>query len=692
MNNFKLFFIVFLFGSNHLLSQVMENKLVNEKSLYLKQHATNPVDWFPWSDEALETAQKSDKLLLISVGYSSCHWCHVMEEESFTDNEVANVMNSNFINIKVDREERPDLDEIYMKALVLMTGSGGWPMNIIALPDGTPIWGGTYVPKNQWIQVLNQVSGFYNTRKDDVLEYAKSVKEGVQKEGLVKAAPRDDVYNSELQIDLAEKAFKYADKANGGIGSGQKFPLPSMLNFFMRYSNEYKSKEMKEFVFNSLIQISRGGINDRIDGGFHRYTVDNSWHIPHFEKMLYDNAQLLSVYSNGYKLFKEDRFLKELHNIYNFLDSKMTGDNGLIFSSISADTNYSDGTKSEGDFYVWKADELKNILKKDFDWVSEYYNINQKGYWEKDNYVFYQTISDAEFASKLGISLAEFEKKLSKVNLSIRKEREKRVHPIIDNKIIFSWNALTIRGLVDSYKITKDQKFLTKALVINNSLVKHMINKNIIQHTNSNFSSVLFLEDYSYYIDALIGLYEVTFDQKFLNFADQLTVFTNEKFKELNGFYRFSTNQQTLFADSLIDLVDGVTPSANSVMNFNLFRLGHYYGNKEYLLQSKEMINNISDNLNDRVTDHLLWLNNSHNYSQKFYELAISGENATSKANVLMEKYLPNALIAASNTKSDLYLLKDRYFDDETYIYVCVDNTCKFPVTTAPEAIKLMSD
>ncbi len=692
MNNFKLFFIVFLFGSNHLLSQVMENKLVNEKSLYLKQHATNPVDWFPWSDEALETAKKSDKLLLISVGYSSCHWCHVMEEESFTDDEVANVMNGNFINIKVDREERPDLDEIYMKALVLMTGSGGWPMNIIALPDGTPIWGGTYVPKNQWIQVLNQVSGFYNTRKDDVLEYAKSVKEGVQKEGLVKAVPRDDVYNSELQIDLAEKAFKYADKVNGGIGSGQKFPLPSMLNFFMRYSNEYKSKEMKEFVFNSLIQISRGGINDRIDGGFHRYTVDSSWHIPHFEKMLYDNAQLLSVYSNGYKVFKEDRFLKELHNIYNFLDSKMTGDNGLIFSSISADTNYSDGTKSEGDFYVWKEDELKNILKKDFEWVSEYYNINQKGYWEKDNYVFYQTVSDAEFASKLGISLAEFEKKLSKVNLSIRKEREKRVHPIIDNKIIFSWNALTIRGLVDSYKITKDQKFLTKALVINNSLVKNMINKNIIQHTNSSFSSVLFLEDYSYYIDALIGLYEVTFDQKFLNFADQLTVFTNEKFKELNGFYRFSTNQQTLFADSLIDLADGVTPSANSVMNFNLFRLGHYYGNKEYLLQSKEMINNISDNLSDRVTDHLLWLNNSHNYSQKFYELAISGKNATSKANELMEKYLPNALIAASNTKSDLFLLKDRYFDDETYIYVCVDNTCKFPVTTAPEAIELMRD
>ena len=679
-------------GSNHILAQVMENKLVNEKSLYLKQHATNPVDWYPWGDEALQNAKKIDKLLLISVGYSSCHWCHVMEEESFTDYEVAEVMNANFINIKVDREERPDLDEIYMKALVLMTGSGGWPMNIIALPDGTPIWGGTYVPKTQWIQVLNQVSGFYKTRKQDVLEYAKSVKEGVQKEGLVKPIPRDDIYNSELQIDLAEKAFKYADKVNGGIGSGQKFPLPSMLNFFMRYSNEYKNEEMKGFVLNSLLQISRGGINDRIDGGFHRYTVDNTWHIPHFEKMLYDNAQLLSVYSNGFKVFKEDRFLKELYNIYNFLESKMTGKNNLIYSSISADTNYDDGTKSEGDFYVWKVEELKTLLKKDFNWISEYYNINQRGYWEKDNYVFYQTVSDKEFASKLGISLTQFEKNLANVNLLLKDEREKRVHPIIDNKIIFSWNALTIRGLVDSYKVTKDQKFLDKALSINNSLVENMINNNTIQHTSSGSSSVLFLEDYSYYIDALIGLYEVTFDIKFLNFADQLTSFTNEKFKESNGFYRFSNNQQNLFADTFIHLEDGVTPSANSVMNFNLFRLGHYYGNKEYLLLSKKMINNISNNLNDRVTDHLLWLSNSHNYSQKFYELAISGKKAISKANELMEKYLPNALIAASNIPSELYLLKDRYFKDETYIYVCVDNTCKFPVTTAPEAIELMKD
>ena len=692
MSNIKLFFLVFIMSSNFILSQDMENKLANEKSLYLKQHATNPVNWYPWGNQALDSAKNSDKLLLISVGYSSCHWCHVMEEESFTDNDVAQVMNSNFVNIKVDREERPDLDEIYMKALVLMTGSGGWPMNIIALPDGTPIWGGTYVPKTQWIQVLNQVSGFYKTRKPDVLEYANSVREGVKKEALVKPSPRNETYSTELQIELAEKAFIYSDKINGGIGNGQKFPLPSMLNFFLRFSNEYSNQDMKDFVYTTLMKISRGGINDRIDGGFHRYTVDNTWHIPHFEKMLYDNAQLLSIYSNAFKVFKDERFKSELYNIHRFLESKMTGEDNLIYSSISADTNYKDGTKSEGDFYVWEAEELKKILKDDFKWVSEYYNINQTGYWENDRYVFYQTISDKEYCEKQGVNLTQFNKKLNRVNSLLKIEREKRVHPIIDSKIIFSWNALTIRGLVDSYKTTKDPVFLNKALLINNSLSKKMIDKNIIQHTSSSAAEVLFFEDYSYYIDALIGLYEITFDQKYLQFADELVIFSNEKFKEESGFYRFSTNQENLFADSLINLQDGVTPSANSVMNFNLFRLGHFNGNKNYLSQSKTMINNVSEVIKERVTDHLLWLNNSHNYSQKFYEIAISGKNALVKANELMEKYLPNTITAASDTETNFYLLKDRYFEDETYIYVCVDNTCKFPVTSVTEALGLMKD
>ena len=689
-----LFFLGFILCVNIASSQVMENKLSQEKSLYLKQHASNPVHWLPWGEEALSSAQKLDKLIVISVGYSSCHWCHVMEEESFEKQDVADVMNQKFINIKVDREERPDIDEIYMKALVLMTGSGGWPMNIIALPDGTPIWGGTYVPKTQWVQVLNQVEEFYRTRRSDILEYAKNVKEGVQKEALVTPTADKEIYSNKLQNELAENAYKFTDKINGGFGNSQKFPLPSMLNFFLRFSTENDNIEMKKFVKKTLFKIAQGGINDRVEGGFHRYTVDNMWHIPHFEKMLYDNAQLLSVFSKAYKVFKEPRFKEELYNVYNFLDLKMSSPNNLIYSSISADTNYEDGSKEEGDFYVWNKNELKQVLKQDYKWVSDYYSINDKGYWEKENYVFIQTISDKEFASNINLDLNQFKEKLKLVNKKLYNFREKRVKPITDTKIVFSWNALTIRGMADSFKATGDKIFLEKALSIEKALSEKMTSNNIIFHSNSSkkLDQVLFFEDYSYYIDALIGLYEVTFNEKWLVKADDFTQFSNETFLESNGYFKFSTTKETLYTNTLINLEDGVTPSANSVMNFNLFRLGHYLGNKEYNQHSKTMINNISGKIKERVTDHLFWLWLSHNYSNKFYELAINGKNATQKAEEFMLKYLPNTLTAASNKSSEIYLLKDRYFEEETYIYVCVDNTCKFPVTTIEEAEALLND
>ena len=694
MNEKCLVFLILLsvFYSNNIIGQNMENKLSKESSLYLKQHATNPVNWFPWGDEALSEAKKNDKLLLISIGYSSCHWCHVMEEESFENEDVAKVMNSKFINIKVDREERPDIDEIYMKALVLMTGSGGWPMNIIALPDGTPIWGGTYVAKDQWIQVLNQVNEFYKTRKKDVLEYANNVRDGVKKESLIKPIAKKINYSSDFQSELANKAFDFTDKLNGGIGGGQKFPLPSFINFFLRYSKLTSNKEMKFFVKNTLIKISQGGINDRVEGGFHRYTVDNKWHIPHFEKMLYDNAQLLSVFSKAYMVYNERRFREELYNIYDFLELKMTSKNNLIFSSISADTNYEDGTKEEGDFYIWTKKELKEILKKDYNWVTKYYNINESGYWEREKYVFYQTISDNQFASDMGLSLSQFKNKLKLVNKKLFDYREKRVQPIIDTKIVFSWNALTIRGLIDAYKATGDNNFLTKAIAINKGLEEKMIKGNKIAHTNGQSldDQVLFFEDYSYYIDALIALYEATYEIDWINKAIAFTKFSNIEFKQENSFYKFSSNQELLYSDILIHLEDGVIPSANSVMNFNLFRLSHYLGNKDFSIQAEKMINNIIGKLESKVTDHMFWFWASFNYSDSFFELAISGPDAKEKAKELSLEYLPNAIIAANNEPSDFYLLKERFFKDETYIYVCVNNTCKFPVTNIKEALKLI--
>ena len=449
---------------------------------------------------------------------------------------------------------------------------------------------------------------------------------------------------------------------------------------------------MKFFVKNTLIKISQGGINDRVEGGFHRYTVDNKWHIPHFEKMLYDNAQLLSVFSKAYMVYNERRFREELYNIYDFLELKMTSKNNLIFSSISADTNYEDGTKEEGDFYIWTKKELKEILKKDYNWVSKYYNINESGYWEREKYVFYQTISDNQFASDMGLSLSQFKNKLKLVNKKLFDYREKRVQPIIDTKIVFSWNALTIRGLIDAYKATGDNNFLTKAIAINKGLEEKMLKGNKIAHTNGQSldDQVLFFEDYSYYIDALIALYEATYEVDWINKAIAFTKFSNIEFKQENSFYKFSSNQELLYSDILIHLEDGVIPSANSVMNFNLFRLSHYLGNKDFSIQAEKMINNIIGKLESRVTDHMFWFWSSFNYSDSFFELAISGPDAKEKAKELSLEYLPNAIIAANNEPSDFYLLKERFFKDETYIYVCVNNTCKFPVTNIKEALKLI--
>ena len=558
--------------------------------------------------------------------------------------------------------------------------------------DGTPIWGGTYVAKDQWIQVLNQVNEFYKTRKKDVLEYANNVRDGVKKESLIKPIAKKINYSSDFQSELANKAFDFTDKLNGGIGGGQKFPLPSFINFFLRYSKLTSNKEMKFFVKNTLIKISQGGINDRVEGGFHRYTVDNKWHIPHFEKMLYDNAQLLSVFSKAYMVYNERRFREELYNIYDFLELKMTSKNNLIFSSISADTNYEDGTKEEGDFYIWTKKELKEILKKDYNWVSKYYNINESGYWEREKYVFYQTISDNQFASDMGLSLSQFKNKLKLVNKKLFDYREKRVQPIIDTKIVFSWNALTIRGLIDAYKATGDNNFLTKAIAINKGLEEKMIKGNKIAHTNGQSldDQVLFFEDYSYYIDALIALYEATYEIDWINKAIAFTKFSNIEFKQENSFYKFSSNQELLYSDILIHLEDGVIPSANSVMNFNLFRLSHYLGNKDFSIQAEKMINNIIGKLESKVTDHMFWFWASFNYSDSFFELAISGPDAKEKAKELSLEYLPNAIIAANNEPSDFYLLKERFFKDETYIYVCVNNTCKFPVTNIKEALKLI--
>ena len=668
------------------------NSLSNEKSLYLKQHSTNPVDWMPWNQNVLRLASNENKLLIISIGYSSCHWCHVMEEETFSNEDAAKIMNSNFINIKVDREERPDIDELYMKSLVLMTGSGGWPMNIIALPDGSPIWGGTYLPKENWINVLTQINELFTNRYDDVLDYSRKLKEGLNPKTIIK----NDFKESELltQIkDASNVAYESLDKENGGLKSSQKFHLPSMIDFFLKSGYHFKEKKYLDFVDLTLKNIAYGGINDHIEGGFHRYTVDSIWHIPHFEKMLYDNAQMLSLYSKAYKRSNKEVFKNQIDNIFNFLENNLTNQDGLIFSSISAVTEIG-SEKIEGDYYVWDKQKIRDLLTKDFDLFQEYFNINGKGLWEKNKYVLKRENDDEYFTKKFNISQKKLETKISQSINILRTSRKNREKPITDKKILTSWNALTIIGLSDAYKSTGDKKYIEKAKNIIEAIEKSLLNDDLILKRSLSISNegIFFLEDYSYLISAYINLYQSTFDYAYIDKAEDLTKKTLLLFKADNSsFLKFSSDQSLLFSDNLFVNQDAVMPSANSVMCKNLFLLSHYTGNRNLSETGKSMLTEISNEMINNSLDYMNWMNVALDYNDSFYEVVISGKKSFEMAQKITEMYLPNILIAASKTDSDKYLLKNRYIKGDNLIYVCVDNTCKFPVNDVKKALELIT-
>ena len=668
------------------------NSLSNEKSLYLKQHSTNPVDWMPWNQNVLRLASNENKLLIISIGYSSCHWCHVMEEETFSNEDAAKIMNSNFINIKVDREERPDIDELYMKSLVLMTGSGGWPMNIIALPDGSPIWGGTYLPKENWINVLTQINELFTNRYDDVLDYSRKLKEGLNPKKIIK----NDFKESELltQIkDASNVAYESLDKENGGLTSSQKFHLPSMIDFFLKSGYHFKEKKYLDFVDLTLKNIAYGGINDHIEGGFHRYTVDSIWHIPHFEKMLYDNAQMLSLYSKAYKRSNKKVFKNQIDNIFNFLENNLTNQDGLIFSSISAVTEIG-SEKVEGDYYVWDKQKIRDLLSKDFDLFQEYFNINGKGLWEKNKYVLKRENDDEYFTKKFNISQKKLETKISQSINILRTSRKNREKPITDKKILTSWNALTIIGLSDAYKSTGDKKYIEKAKNIIEAIEKSLLNDDLILKRSLSISNegIFFLEDYSYLISAYINLYQTTFDYTYIDKAEDLTKKTLLLFKADNSsFLKFSSDQSLLFSDNLFVNQDAVMPSANSVMCKNLFLLSHYTGNRNLSETGKSMLTEISNEMINNSLDYMNWMNVALDYNDSFYEVVISGKKSFEMAQKITEIYLPNILIAASKTDSDKYLLKNRYIKGDNLIYVCVDNTCKFPVNDVKKALELIT-
>ena len=671
------------------------NELINETSPYLLQHAHNPVDWHAWNDETLELAKKENKLLLISVGYAACHWCHVMEHESFEDSAVAAIMNENFINVKVDREERPDVDQVYMNAVQLLTGSGGWPLNCVALPDGRPIWGGTYFPKDNWTNALTQLADLYKNEPEKAEEYAAKLTEGIKQSGLITLNEDEAIFDKEELQRAIDAWHPTMDLKNGGRKGAPKFPMPGNLQFLLRYAVQSQNEDMMDYVNTSLTQIAYGGIFDHVGGGFARYAVDDHWHVPHFEKMLYDNAQMVSLYSNAFLVTKNPLYKEVVYETIKFVETELYKDIGAFYSSLDADSENEEGELEEGAYYVWNKDELSALTGEDFMLFANYYNVNGYGKWEEDKYHLIRSVSKAEFCKENNISLEDLNLKIEKWKGLLLDERNKRDRPRLDDKTLTSWNALMLKGYVDAYRVFNDQKFLEVALKNAQFIMNNMTKEDggLFRNFKNGKSNIeAYLEDYAAVSDAFISLYEVTLDEKWLKNAKQFTDYTFDHFyDEESKMFFFTSNNQTGLISRKAETDDNVIPSSNSIMANNLFKLGHYYSNKHYADNAKAMLNNVKENAISYGSGASNWLNLYSNYLGEYYEVAIAGPDAKKKLEELNKIYIPNKLIVGSTTESSLPLLAYKYNENETTIYVCIDGACKLPVTETEKALKQLS-
>ncbi|MET3979549.1 uncharacterized protein YyaL (SSP411 family) [Mucilaginibacter sp. UYP25] len=671
------------------------NKLANSTSPYLLQHANNPVNWYPWGAEALQKAKDENKLILVSIGYSACHWCHVMEHESFEDEAVAGVMNEYFVCIKVDREERPDVDQIYMSAIQLMSGRGGWPLNCICLPDQRPIYGGTYFRKNDWTSLLFNLADFYKTKPEEAEEYAVRLTDGIkQYESVAFVTEQPQYTKADLETILATWR-KYIDPVEGGFGGAPKFPMPNNSLFLMRYAHLMKDEALAQNVNLTLKKMAFGGIYDHIGGGFARYAVDGVWHVPHFEKMLYDNGQLLSLYAEAYTWNHDPLYKMIVDEIITFISRELTSPENGFYSALDAD---SEG--KEGKFYIFTKTEITEILGDDADIFNIYYHVTDDGNWEEEqSNVFYRREEDTELAKLLGLTVEDLVNGVSASRQKVLDARSKRIRPGLDNKILASWNGLMLKGLCESYRTFNNPEYLQLALknaaFITGSLIAGAKVSRVYKKGDS-FSEgegrgEAFLDDYANVIDAFISLYEVTFNEAWLNLAQKLADYTLAHYYNAEGgiFFYTADNDEMLIARKS-EIMDGVIPASNSVMARNLKKLGLFFDNEGYLEVSAQLLRNIVPHLAKYGTAYSNWSILLLEEVFGTYEVAITGNNAEVKRIEMEQNYIPNKIILGGKDGS-LPLLAEK-FSSDTRIFICRDKTCGIPVNNISEALKQINN
>jgi len=672
------------------MEYIHTNNLINSTSPYLLQHAHNPVNWNPWSAEIVEQAKAEDKLLLVSIGYAACHWCHVMEHESFEDEQVAKIMNDNFICIKVDREEQPDVDHYYMTAVQLLGQQGGWPLNVIAMPDGRPIWGGTYFPKMNWIKNLEAVAGFYRQNRSQTEEYAASLQNGIEQASLINPAQNETPVNLEI-LEKGVNSWKQTfDMENGGRKGAPKFPMPVNLDFLLYYGAIKKDEMVLRYVKTTLQKMARGGIYDQIGGGFARYSVDEIWKVPHFEKMLYDNGQLLSVYSKAFQQFGDVEFKTVVYETVDFIERELRDASGAFYSSLDAD---SEG--EEGKFYVWNVPELKSLLNSEFELFSSYFNVTKKGYWEHGNSILLRDSPNEEFAQKQGLTTEQLQSKVFKWKKILLTERSKRVRPGLDDKTLISWNALVINGLVDAAIAFNEKRFLDLALE-NAGFIKN----NIVQpngklfHSWKNGKSSIdgFLEDYSLTIQSFISLFEITGDEQWLHLSEKLTDYCFTHFyNEESGLFYFIDQNSSSVVTNHFQMEDNVVPAANSQMANNLHKLYLILGKPEFLSVIHKMLHLVMPQFSSYPMAYANWGKIMLKITAPYFEVAILGNDAETVLKELQTGFHPDIMFMFSKSESKIPILKNRIVQGKTLIYVCKEGVCQLPVETAKQAFEIMN-
>jgi len=671
-----------------------ENNLIHETSPYLLQHAHNPVNWYSWNDETLKKAKDENKPIFLSIGYSSCHWCHVMAHESFENEDIAKIMNENFINIKVDREERPDIDDIYQKACQITSGQGGWPLSVFLTPDQKPFYVGTYFPildaygRPGFGSILNQLSQAWKEKPNDIKQASEKFLVSLQQSEKISVPSKlDKVILDEAAINL----LQMGDSTYGGFGSAPKFPNAANISFMFRYEKISGISKFKEFALKTLSKMAKGGIFDQIGGGFHRYSTDARWLVPHFEKMLYDNALVPVNYAEAYQITKDPFYLEVMKKTLNYVLREMTSPEGGFYSALDAD---SEGV--EGKFYVWTKSEIKSILGDDSDVFCLYFDVTDGGNWE-GNTILCNNINLSTVAFQSGKTEDEIKKILEISSEKLLQERSKRIRPGLDDKVLTSWNSLMITAFAKGFRVSGDTSYLKAAENGVKLIESKLFNEGKLLRTYKNSQAKIqgYLEDYAYYANSLLDVFEINPEKNYLENAKNLGTYLIEHFwdAEQNSFFMTADNHEKLIIRPKSNY-DLSLPSGNSVAAYLMLRLYHLTQDKKFLDVSLKTLESQAQLAAENPFGFGYLLNTIFLYLQKPIEITLLNTSDKEILNSLTHRFIPESILVTIDNKIQLELLSDypffagKDFKEKTTVFVCKDFTCSLPLESIPEIEK----